>query len=108
MMPGQPVFKSKHIDQLVTDFAVIASRFDALLPPCFRYDGGVVKKGTRGDAWSIADKQFLLLGDALQSLRVVMRLHAKKVEAGRAEPDADDEAEVVVLGDRNAPAYSDE
>ncbi len=112
-MPGQPCYKSKHVDQLVTDFAVIATRFDKLLPACFRYDGQVPNKGVRGNCWSIADRQMLLLTDALQSLRVALRLHAKKVVMGRAT-DTDAEVEMAEVSDVNpkmpsmVPAYSDE
>ncbi|MEE9131763.1 MAG: hypothetical protein V3T84_17260 [Phycisphaerales bacterium] len=97
-MPGQPIFRSRDIDQLVDDFAAIATRFDKLLPACFRYDGGAVKKGTRGDAWGIADKQLILAADALRSLQLALREHAEKVTAKRnGEPkDEGDEAEVNV------------
>lgn len=97
-MPGQPVFKSKHIDQLVDDFAVIASRFDNLLPACFRYDGQRSSRGARGDAWSIADKQLILAADALRSLQVVLRLHAEKVTTNRngESEDENDGADVNV------------
>ncbi len=111
-MPGQPVFKSKHVDQLVNDFALIATRFDKLLPAAFRYSGQVPNKGVRGNAWSIADRQMLLLGDALGSLKVALRLHAKKVVMGRAEPDAErDDAEankVNLKVPSTVPMFADE
>lgn len=109
-MPGQPIFRARDIDQLVTDFAVVATRFDRLLPTSFRYDGGAVRKGTRGDAWANCDRQVILLHDALSSLPLVLGLHAKKVKAGHngEHEDGDDEAEAVVVGNENTPAYADE
>lgn len=82
-MPGKAILKSQDIDQLVTDFAVVATRFDTLLPQCFRFDSGTSRDGDRGDAWAECDLRVVLLGQALGGLQRLLRRPVDSVTVGR-------------------------
>lgn len=96
IMPGQAIFKSRDLGEIASDFAMLATRFDKLLPSQFRYSGRPPNNGPRGNAWSIADKAVITAADALGSLSVVLRRHADDVKYKRAQEAKADEVKVKV------------
>lgn len=72
-MPGNPITKARRVDDLVSWFDEWFADFERVLPPCYRYTGQESSRDDRGDAWRQADKQTILLRDALQKLQTALR-----------------------------------
>ncbi len=66
-MPGKPQRKSRRIDEIAEQFAVLATDLDDLLPACYRFSGQPSTGDHGADAWSAA---------ALNELRDILRDHA--------------------------------
>ena len=82
-MPGNPVAKATKIDALCGRFADLATEFDELLPPIYRYSGQPPGKDRRANAWAKCDQHTVILADALAELQALLR---DRVNESRAAP----------------------